>query len=67
MFHPICIQEEAATVSDPNLNDAVEPVEGEEAAATAEAAEAAPDTVDTDALDDDALDIGAGADYSPLF
>ncbi|MFI2351269.1 transcription termination/antitermination protein NusG [Streptomyces sp. NPDC019443] len=38
-------------MSDPNLNDAVEPVEGEEAAATAEAAEAAPDTVDTDALD----------------
>lgn len=61
MFHPICIQEEAATVSDPNLNDAVEPVEGEEAAATAEAAEAAPDTVDTDAIDDDALDIIEGA------
>lgn len=27
MFHPICIQEEAATVSDPNLNEAVEPGE----------------------------------------
>jgi transcription termination/antitermination protein NusG len=66
MFHPICIQEEAATVSDPNLNDAVEPVEGEEAAATAEAAEAAPDTVDTDALDDDALDIIEGADEVDL-
>ncbi|MDQ0941423.1 transcriptional antiterminator NusG [Streptomyces sp. V1I1] len=66
MFHPICIQEEAATVSDPNLNDAVEPVEGEEAAATAEAAEAAPDTVDTDALDDDALDVIEGADEVDL-
>ena len=61
MFHPICIQEEAATVSDPNLNDAVEPVEGEEAAATAEAAEAAPDTVD-----DDALEIIEGADEVDL-
>lgn len=66
MFHPICIQEEAATVSDPNLNDAVEPVEGEETAATAEAAEAAPDTVDIDALDDDALDIIEGADEVDL-
>lgn len=66
MFHPICIQEEAATVSDPNLNDAVEPVEGEETAATAEAAEAAPDTVDIDALDDDALDIVEGADEVDL-
>ncbi|TQK52508.1 transcription antitermination protein nusG [Streptomyces sp. SLBN-118] len=27
MFHPICIQEEAATVSDPNLNDAIESAE----------------------------------------
>lgn len=25
MFHPVCSQEEAATVSDPNVNDAVEP------------------------------------------
>ncbi|MBQ0986206.1 transcription termination/antitermination protein NusG [Streptomyces sp. F63] len=32
-------------MSDPNLNDAIEPDEGEEAAATAEAAQAAPDTV----------------------
>ncbi|MFC4606447.1 transcription termination/antitermination protein NusG [Streptomyces maoxianensis] len=48
-------------MSDPNLNDAVEPVEGEEAAATAEAAEAAPDTVD-----DDALDIIEGADEVDL-
>jgi transcription termination/antitermination protein NusG len=48
-------------VSDPNLNDAVEPVEGEEAAATADAAEAAPDTVDTDALD-----IIEGADEADL-
>jgi transcriptional antiterminator NusG len=31
-------------VSDPNLNDAIEPVEGEEAAATAESAEAVDDT-----------------------
>ncbi|MET7713540.1 transcription termination/antitermination protein NusG [Streptomyces sp. NPDC005407] len=53
-------------MSDPNLNDAVEPVEGEEAAATAEAAEAAPDTVDTDAIDDDALDIIEGADEVDL-
>ncbi|WP_307661694.1 transcription termination/antitermination protein NusG [Streptomyces sp. V1I1] len=53
-------------MSDPNLNDAVEPVEGEEAAATAEAAEAAPDTVDTDALDDDALDVIEGADEVDL-
>lgn len=30
MFHPICIQEEAATVSDPNLNDAIESVESAE-------------------------------------
>lgn len=28
MFHPFVIQEEAATVSDPNLNDAVEPTAG---------------------------------------
>ncbi|MEU9009785.1 transcription termination/antitermination protein NusG [Streptomyces sp. NPDC048479] len=53
-------------MSDPNLNDAVEPVEGEETAATAEAAEAAPDTVDIDALDDDALDIVEGADEVDL-
>ncbi|MER5459381.1 transcription termination/antitermination protein NusG [Streptomyces sp. NPDC002668] len=53
-------------MSDPNLNDAVEPVEGEETAATAEAAEAAPDTVDIDALDDDALDIIEGADEVDL-
>lgn len=32
MFHPICIQEEAATVSDPNLNEAVEPGESFESA-----------------------------------
>lgn len=32
MFHPICIQEEAATVSDPNLNEAVEPGESIESA-----------------------------------
>ncbi|WP_030542551.1 transcription termination/antitermination protein NusG [Streptomyces albus] len=32
-------------MSDPNLNDAIEPDQGEEAAATAEAAQAAPDTV----------------------
>ena len=30
MFHPICSQEEAATVSDPNLNDAIESVESVE-------------------------------------
>lgn len=30
MFHPICIQEEAATVSDPNLNDAIESAESVE-------------------------------------
>nr|WP_202518681.1 transcription termination/antitermination protein NusG [Streptomyces sp. SID1034] len=30
MFHPICSQEEAATVSDPNLNDASESVESVE-------------------------------------
>ncbi len=30
MFHPICIQEEAATVSDPNLNDAAHSGEGSE-------------------------------------
>lgn len=30
MFHPICIQEEAATVSDPNLNDAIESEESVE-------------------------------------
>lgn len=30
LFHPICIQEEAATVSDPNLNDAVDSVESVE-------------------------------------
>ncbi len=39
-FHPSCSQEEAATVSDPNLNDAIEPREGEEAAATADPAAA---------------------------
>ncbi|MFC9686206.1 transcription termination/antitermination protein NusG, partial [Streptomyces sp. NPDC056948] len=27
---PLCIQEEAATVSDPNVNDAIEPVESVE-------------------------------------
>ncbi|MGP3999170.1 transcription termination/antitermination protein NusG [Streptomyces sp. 8N706] len=53
-------------MSDPNLNDAVEPVEGEEAAATAEAAVDAPDTVDEDRLDDDALDIVEGADEVDL-
>lgn len=30
MFHPICIQEEAATVSDPNLNDAAHSGESSE-------------------------------------
>ncbi len=30
MFHPICIQEEAATVSDPNLNDRSESIESAE-------------------------------------
>ncbi|WP_432097065.1 transcription termination/antitermination protein NusG [Streptomyces sp. bgisy100] len=53
-------------MSDPNLNDAVEPVEGEEAAATAEAAVDAPGTVDEERLDDDALDIIEGADEVDL-
>lgn len=45
-------------MSDPNLNDAIEPVEGEEAAAKADSAEAAPETVD----DDTARDIVEAAD-----
>ncbi|MER5970093.1 transcription termination/antitermination protein NusG [Streptomyces sp. NPDC002055] len=53
-------------MSDPNLNDAVEPVEGEEAAATAEAAVDAAGTVDEERLDDDALDIIEGADEVDL-
>ncbi|MFF3764524.1 transcription termination/antitermination protein NusG [Streptomyces sp. NPDC001922] len=50
-------------MSDPNLNDAVE---GEEAAATAEAAVDVPGTVDEERLDDDALDIIEGADEVDL-
>jgi transcription termination/antitermination protein NusG len=72
MFHPICIQEEAATVSDPNLNEAAEAVESVEdeldiiEAADedqAEAAEAeAGEPAEKDALrveDEDAV-LGAG-------
>ncbi|MGK5627650.1 transcription termination/antitermination protein NusG [Streptomyces sp. URMC 123] len=47
-------------MSDPNLNDAIEPEEGEEAAATADAAEVAAEREED--LDDDALDILEGAD-----
>lgn len=56
---PICIQEEAATVSDPNLNDVVEPREG-----ATESAEDELDIVESaDAVDPDqaeAADAAAG-------
>lgn len=55
MFHPICIQEEAATVSDPNLNDAGESVESvEDELDIVEAA----DAVEPDEAE--AADAGAG-------
>ncbi|SDM73063.1 transcription antitermination protein nusG [Streptomyces wuyuanensis] len=58
MFHPICIQEEAATVSDPNLNDAVEPSDSLESAEdTLDIVEAA-DSVDPDQAE--AADAAAG-------
>ncbi|MEY7977838.1 transcription termination/antitermination protein NusG, partial [Streptomyces pilosus] len=44
---PLCIQEEAATVSDPNVNDAVEPYgEGAESAEDAPVAVEAADVED---------------------
>ncbi|WP_069814489.1 transcription termination/antitermination protein NusG [Streptomyces sp. TP-A0874] len=46
-------------MSDPNLNDAIEPREGEEAAATADAAEAAPETAGSSVADVDAAEVAA--------
>ncbi|MCC3652314.1 transcription termination/antitermination protein NusG [Streptomyces sp. S07_1.15] len=51
-------------MSDPNLNDAIEPDQGEEAAATAEAAQAAPDTVG-DGTEDTAPAAEAGETPEP--
>ncbi|MEU4685236.1 transcription termination/antitermination protein NusG [Streptomyces xinghaiensis] len=51
-------------MSDPNLNDAIEPDQGEEAAATAEAAQAAPDTVG-DGTEDTAPAAEAGKTPEP--
>ncbi|MEV3992030.1 transcription termination/antitermination protein NusG [Streptomyces sp. NPDC049837] len=76
MFHPICIQEEAATVSDPNLNesaqdelDVVEAADEDQAeaadAAVGEAAEEDALHVEDEAADDEAAEAGAeveGAD-----
>lgn len=58
MFHPICIQEEAATVSDPNLNDAVEPSDSLESAEDALDIVEAADSVDPDQAE--AADAAAG-------
>lgn len=58
MFHPICIQEEAATVSDPNLNDAVEPRESLESTEDALDIVEAADSVDPDQAE--AADAAAG-------
>ncbi|KNE81621.1 MULTISPECIES: transcription termination/antitermination protein NusG [Streptomyces] len=51
-------------MSDPNLNDAIEPDRGEEAAATAEAAQAAPDTAG-DGTEDTAPAAEAGETPEP--
>nr|WP_203602435.1 transcription termination/antitermination protein NusG [Streptomyces coelicoflavus] len=76
---PLCIQEEAATVSDPNVNDAIEPVESvkdelgtvegadnEDTEASAEA-EAADDTVvaETDQADEAEADAEADETAEP--
>nr|WP_203722849.1 transcription termination/antitermination protein NusG [Streptomyces coelicoflavus] len=76
---PLCIQEEAATVSDPNVNDAIEPVESvedelgtvegadnEDTEASAEA-EAADDTVvaETDQADEAEADAEAAETAEP--
>jgi transcriptional antiterminator NusG len=68
MFHPICIQEEAATVSDPNLNesaqdelDVVEAADEDQAEAADAAVDEAPE--DVDLVEDDAVEaIEAGED-----
>ncbi|WP_179166514.1 transcription termination/antitermination protein NusG [Streptomyces sp. CB03238] len=72
MFHPICIQEEAATVSDPNLNesaqdelDVVEAADEDQAeaadAAVGEAAEDAALHVEDEGADEEAVE-AEGAD-----
>nr|WP_203612823.1 transcription termination/antitermination protein NusG [Streptomyces rochei] len=56
---PLCIQEEAATVSDPNVNDAIEPVESvEDELGTVEGADNEDTQVsaETEAADDAAAD-----------
>nr|WP_107420892.1 transcription termination/antitermination protein NusG [Streptomyces sp. CB03234] len=74
MFHPICIQEEAATVSDPNLNesaqdelDVVEAADEDQAeaadAAVGEAAEDAALHVEDEGADEEAVE-AEGADES---
>ncbi|MEU7569103.1 transcription termination/antitermination protein NusG [Streptomyces fradiae] len=71
MYHPICIQEEAATVSDPNLNesaqdelDVVEAADEDQAeaadAAVGEAAEDVETVRDADAESDEDADAEAG-------
>jgi transcription termination/antitermination protein NusG len=68
MFHPICIQEEAATVSDPNVNDAIEPVESVEdeldtvEGADSEDTEASAEVEAADAVADDAVEAETEAD-----
>ncbi|MER7106426.1 transcription termination/antitermination protein NusG [Streptomyces sp. NPDC000229] len=70
MFHPICIQEEAATVSDPNLNesaqdelDVVEAADEDQAeaadAAVGEAAEEAAIHVEDEGADEQAVEAEA--------
>lgn len=73
MFHPICIQEEAATVSDPNLNesaqdelDVVEAADEDQAdaadAAVGEAAEEAALHVEDEDADEELTEVEAEAD-----
>ncbi|UUS32483.1 transcription termination/antitermination protein NusG [Streptomyces changanensis] len=72
MFHPICIQEEAATVSDPNLNesaqdelDVVEAADEDQAEAADAAVGEAPEDIDL-LVEDDAVVAGEDEDAADV-